>query len=154
MPVALIEFDNTLANTVATISKINRYRSVKVSVNTMDSRCMSNLDFNAYILVMIHHLRQKGYFIDIYTRRKASDPDGLLVKEWLDKKQIYYDKVHVLGKNDKMLCAARGYTYLITTSISDAVELNKYSMLSSSTIVNTVINYKCKLPSYCDRLYL
>ena len=154
MPVALIEFDNTLANTVATISKINRYRSHKVSVNSMDDFAMSKLDFNAYILVMIYQLRQRGYGIDIYNRRKSSDPNGKLVKNWLDKKEIYYDNIHVLNKNDSMIGAVRGYTYFISTSIHDAVELHKYSMLSSATIINTVINNKSKLPYYCNRLYL
>lgn len=154
MSVALIEFDNTLANTVTTLSKINRYRSQKTTVHTMDSFSMSKLDFNAYLLVMIYQLRQRGYQIDIYNRRMSSDLDGELVRHWLDRKEIYYDKLHVLNKNDRMLSAVRGYTYLITSTVSDAIELNKYSMLSSATIVNTIINKNTKLPSYCNRLYL
>lgn len=154
MPVALFEFDNTLANTFTTIQKINKYRSEGISVNRMDEWSMSKLDFNAYILVMMYHLRKKGYGIDIYNRRGKSDPDGHLVRGWLDRKEIYYDELHVLNHHDSMIPIVRGYTYIVSTTLRDAIELNKYSVLSSATIVNSIINKNTKLPKFCDRLYL
>jgi len=154
MPVALFEFDNTIADTFGTLKKINKHRINPISVGAMDQWCMSRLKINAYMLVMIHMLRQRGYTIDIYSRRSNSDPDGELVKKWLNDKEVDYDKLHVLDKKEKLITIVRGYTYLITTNVDDALLLNNFSMLSSATIVDTVINKNIKLPIFCYRLYL
>jgi len=147
--VALFEFDNVICDTLGYIRSSN----IPFSFSNIDHNIQKKMKYHAYSKVMMYMLRNKGYSIEIYSRRKRHDADGVIAKKWLDENNFQYDKIHVIHHNDSIVNNVTGYTYLITTSVDDAKILNKYSLLSSATVVDCVINRKLQLPNYCDRLY-
>ena len=148
-PVALLEFDNVICDTLEYMHSVDSPFSFK-NITEYEQRTMH---YHAYAKVMISILRQKNYSIHIYCRRKKFDCDGKIVNKWLLDNKFYYDQIHMLYGNEDILNIISLSTYLISTSIDDAIRLKTYSVLSSATIVACELNSNRHIPNYCDRVY-
>jgi hypothetical protein len=150
--VALFEFDNVICQTLPYVLKQRQYNN-RFKISDIDVSHQKRMNFHAYPMVMCKLLRDRGYGIHIYTRRKSFDRYGLVTEQWLNDKGFAYDELHMLSQNEPLINCISAYTYLVTTSVNDAIRLHNMSVLSSASIVNSPLNSNRQLPYYCNRLY-